>query len=80
LADQRFEFVEDPAKFKIKRIDQFILAEQDFVVRLKGNVELSNRKSLKRMPQKNSNVIRDLPRFLGTIQSRSEKRYCVVFF
>lgn len=80
LVDKRFVLVEDRAYFKIKRIDQFILDEQDFVIRMKENVELSNVKSLKRMSQENSNVTRDITCLLGTIQSRSEKRHRVVFF
>ncbi|WP_019412379.1 IS4 family transposase [Paenisporosarcina sp. TG20] len=80
LTDKRFVLVEDRAYFKIKRIDQFILDEQDFVIRMKENIELSGIKSLRRMLSKDSNVTRDITCLLGTIQSRSVKRHRVVFF
>nr|WP_245796558.1 IS4 family transposase [Domibacillus antri] len=80
LADQRFVLVEDRAYFSIKQIDQYLVGEQDFVIRMKENVELSHVKSLQRMPEKDSNVTRDITCRLGTIQSRSEKRHRVVFF
>ncbi|MFZ3591897.1 IS4 family transposase, partial [Bacillus sp. DJP31] len=80
LADKRFVLVEDRAYFKIKRIDQFVLDEQDFVIRIKENVELSTIKSLQRLSVKDSKVTSDITCLLGTIQSRSERRHRVVFF
>lgn len=80
LADKRFVHVEDRAYFSIKQLDQYVMDKQDFVIRMKENVELSNVKSLQRLPQIESNVTRDMTCHLGTVQSRSEKRHRVVFF
>nr|WP_281247283.1 IS4 family transposase [Domibacillus mangrovi] len=80
MADKRFVLVEDRAYFSIKHMDQYVMDKQDFVIRMKENVELSNVKSLQRLPQKESNVTRDMTCRLGTVQSRSEKRNQVVFF
>ncbi|OLN21151.1 IS4 family transposase [Domibacillus antri] len=80
LADPRFVLVEDRAYFSIKQVDQYLTEDQDFVIRMKENVELSHVKSLQRLPVKESNVTRDFTCRLGTIQSRSEKRHRVVFF
>lgn len=43
-------------------------------------MELSNKKSLQRLPEKESNVTCDITCRLGTPQCRSEKRHRVVFF
>ncbi|MCP3763641.1 IS4 family transposase [Domibacillus sp. A3M-37] len=80
LADPRFVLVEDRAYFSIKQIDQYLVKEQDFVIRMKENLELPHVKSLQRLPEKESNVTRDIICRLGTIQSRSEKWHRVVFF
>ncbi|MGM7637491.1 IS4 family transposase, partial [Bacillus sp. Hm123] len=80
LADPRFILVEDRAYFKIQRIDRFLGEGQDFVIRMKENVELSQIKSLQRLPQEGSNVTQDRTCLLGSVQSRSEKRHRVVFF
>lgn len=80
LSDRRFVLVEDRAYFSIKQIDNYLLDGQDFVIRMKENVELSSVKSLQRLPQKGSNVTHDITCRLGTKQSRSEKRHRVVFF
>ncbi|WP_100330123.1 IS4 family transposase [Bacillus xiapuensis] len=80
LADSRFILVEDRAYFNIQRIDRFLEEGQDFVIRMKENVELSHKKSLQRLPQKDSNVTHDITCLLGSVQSRSEKRHRVVFF
>ncbi|MCP3762102.1 transposase [Domibacillus sp. A3M-37] len=53
---------------------------QDFVIRIKENVELSAIRSPQRQKQAGSRVIRDITCRLGTPQSRSEKRHRVVFF
>lgn len=80
LADPRFVLVEDRAYFSIKQVDQYLSEKQDFVIRIKENIELSGGKSLQRLTQKESNVTRDMTCRLGTVQSRSEKRHRVVFF
>ncbi|MBM7649048.1 hypothetical protein JOC78_002001 [Bacillus ectoiniformans] len=80
MADLQFILVEDRAYFIIKRVDHFASEGQDFVIRMNENVELSSVRSLQRLPQKDSNVTRDITCKLGTQQSRSEKRHRVVFF
>ncbi|MGE6371027.1 IS4 family transposase [Planococcus kocurii] len=80
LADRRFILVQDRAYFTIKRIDRFVSDHQDFVIRVKENVELSTVKSLQRLPEEGSNVTRDFTCRLGTPQSRSTKRHRMVFF
>lgn len=80
LVDSRFVLVEDRAYFTIKRIDQFISDKQDFVIRIKENVEIYRPKSLKRMLVEDSRVTKDITCRLGTPQSRSSKRHCIVFF
>lgn len=80
LADKRFVLVEDRAYFSIKQVDQYLIEKQDFVIRVKENVKLSNRKSLQRLPKKDSTVTSDMTCRLGTLQCRSEKRHRVVFF
>ncbi|MGH2319800.1 IS4 family transposase [Planococcus sp. SE5232] len=80
LADQRFILVQDRAYFNIKRIDQFVADKQDFVIRMKENIELSTVRSLQRLPEDGTNITRDFTCRIGTPQSRSKKRHRVVFF
>ena len=80
LADRRFILVQDRAYFNIKRIDRFVLDKQDFVIRMKENMELSTIRSLQRLPEEGTNITRDFTCWLGTPQSRSKKRHRVVFF
>lgn len=80
LVDSRFVLVEDRAYFKITRIDQFVSEHQEFVIRMKENIEIVRPHALKRLEQLESPVTRDITCQLGTSQSRSEKRHRVVFF
>lgn len=80
LADKRFVLVEDRAYFAIKRLDDFRENGQDFVVRMKDNVELFQPRSLQRQHVEGSNVTRDITCQLGTAQCRSVNRHRVVFF
>lgn len=80
LADRRFILVQDRAYFNIKRIDGFVSDNQDFVIRMKENVELSTIRSLQRLQEPGSHVTRDFTCWLGTPQSCSKKRHRVVFF
>lgn len=80
LVDSRFIMVEDRAYFKIKRIDQFTVDQQMFVIRMKENVEIFRPHSLQRLEEVGSSITRDITCQLGTEQSRSEKRHRVVFF
>ncbi|WP_243292305.1 IS4 family transposase [Bacillus sp. FJAT-47783] len=80
FADNRYILVKDRAYFKIKRLDQFVQDGQDFVIRMKDNVELFQPHALKRMEVKGSPVVRDMTCQLGTPQARSTKRHRVVIF
>lgn len=80
LTDKRFVLVNDRAYCKISRIDQFVSDKQDFVIRIKDNVELFTVRALQRQTWNGSRVTRDITCRLGTPQSRSEKRHRVVFF
>lgn len=80
LVDTRFVLVEDRAYFKIKRIDQFISYKQDFVIRIKENVEVFRPRSLQGIAEEGSQVTNDITCQLGTPQSHSSKRYRIVFF
>lgn len=65
LADPRFILVQDRTYFNIKRIDRFVSDKQDFVIRMKENIELSAVRSLQRLPEEGSNVTRDVTCWLG---------------
>ena len=80
LVDKRYILVADRAYLQIKRSDFFVKEKQSFVIRIKNNVELSHRKSLKRLPNAKSNVVADFTCKLGTVQNRSDKRHRVVEF
>jgi hypothetical protein len=80
LVDSRFIMVEDRAYFKIKRIDQFVAEQQNFVIRMKENVEIFRPHALQRLEQAGSSITRDITCQLGTEQSRSKRRHRVVFF
>lgn len=72
--------IEDRAYGKITRFDRFQKEEQSFVIRLKDNVQLVKPKSLKRLADQDSRIIRDITCQLGTPQTRSSKRHRVVVF
>ncbi|QQK74251.1 IS4 family transposase [Salicibibacter cibarius] len=80
LVNADYTLVEDRAYFKIKRIDRFIDDEQSFVIRMKENVAIVRPQSLKRLPNEESRVTRDITCQLGSSQVRSQKRHRVVFF
>ena len=75
LADPRFILVQDPTYLNIKRTDRFLSDKQDFIIRMKENIELSTVRSLQRLPEEGSNVTRDFTCWLGTPQSCSKKRH-----
>jgi IS4 transposase len=80
--DPNFILVADRAYFQIKRIDTFVKPEtkQPFVIRLKMNVALYRKKSLRRWSPADSNLTGDFTCQLGTPQARSESRHRVVEF
>lgn len=80
LVDKNCILVADRAYLQIKRSDCFVKEKQSFVIRIKGNVELSHKKSLKRIMNAKSNIVEDFTCKLGTVQNRSDKRHRVVEF
>jgi hypothetical protein len=78
--DRRFILVADRAYFQLKRIDSFLETEQPFVIRMKMNVELPRKKSLRRFITSDSNVINDFTCQLGTPQNRTAYRHRVIEF
>ncbi len=72
--------VEDRAYFKMERIDRFTEQRQLFVIRMKDNVEIHQKKSLKRLPSASSSIQADFTCQLGTKPCRSIKRHRVVIF
>lgn len=80
LKDKRFVLVGDRAYFSIDKVDRYVKEKQDFVIRLKDNLHLNQKKSLKYTPSKGSNVTADFTCTMGTPQKQTEKRHRVVEF
>ena len=80
LEDKRFILVADRAYFSIEKADRYANTHQDFVIRLKENIQLNRKKSLKRTKIDGSNIIADFTCTLGTAQKQTKKRHRVVEF
>ena len=80
LEDKRFILVADRAYFSIDKVDRYATTKQDFVIRLKENIQLNQKKSLKRTSVAGSNIIADFTCTLGTAQKQTEERHRVVEF
>lgn len=82
LEDKRFILVCDRAYFSIEKVDRYVTEKekQHFVIRLKDNVQLNRKKSLKGNRTKDSNVTADFTCTLGTPQKQTKKRHRVVQF
>lgn len=82
LEDPRFILVCDRAYFSIDKIDRYVTAKekQHVVIRLKDNVQLNRKKSLKGARTKDSNVTADFTCIIGTSQKQTKKRHRVVQF
>ncbi|MGE7092471.1 IS4 family transposase [Lysinibacillus sp. NPDC048646] len=80
LEDKRFILVGDRAYFSIDKVDRYVKEKQDFVIRLKDNLHLNQKKSLKYTPSKDSHVTADFTCTMGTSQKQTEKRHRVVEF
>ena len=78
FVNPQFILVADRAYFKIERVDDYVKTEHPFVIRFKTNVELFHKKSLRRFPLENSNVVADYTCQLGTAQNRSRHRHRIV--
>lgn len=80
LEDMRFILVGDRAYFSIEKVDSYVKRKQDFVFRLKDNIVLNRKKSLKGIRTKDSNVTADFTCTLGTPQNQTNIRHRVVVF
>ena len=80
LEDKRFILVADRAYFSIDKADRYVTTKQDFVIRLKENIQLNRKKSLKRATVEGSNIVADFTCTLGTAQKQTKKRHRVVEF
>ena len=80
LEDKHFTLVADRAYFSIDKADRYATTKQDFVIRLKENIQLNRKKSLIRTAVADSNIVADLTCTLGTAQKQTKKRHCVVEF
>ncbi len=80
LTNVQHVLVEDRAYFKIERIDKFVEQKQLFVIRVKDNVEIHQKKRLQRLSSPSSSILADFTCQLGTKQCRSKKRHRVVIF
>ena len=52
LEDKGFIIVADRAYFSMDKVDRYVTTNQDFVIRLKDNIQLNRKKSLKKAPLK----------------------------
>ncbi|MFF2287212.1 transposase [Peribacillus butanolivorans] len=66
LENKRFILVGDRAYFSIEKVDQYVKNGQDFVFRLKENIQINCRKALKGSRTSDSNVTADFTCTLGT--------------
>ena len=80
LEDKRFIIVADRAYFATDKIDRYAKTNQDFVIRLKENIQLNRKKSLKRAAMEESNIVADFTCTLGTAQKQTKERHRVVEF
>ena len=80
LEDKSFILVADRAYFSIDKVDRYVRTKQDFVIRLKDNIQLNRKKSLKRTAVEGTNIVADFTCTLGTTQKQTEERHRVVEF
>jgi len=80
LEDKHFILVADRAYFSIDKADRYAKTKQNFVIRLKDNIQLNHKKSLKGSPTESSNVVADFTCTLGTPQKQTQQRHRVVEF
>lgn len=80
LEDKRFILVGDRAYFSIEKVDDYVRDGQNFVFRLKDNIQLNQKKALKGSRTKDSNVTADFTCTIGTPQKQTQKRHRVVQF
>lgn len=78
--DARFILVCDRAYFSIDKVDRYQKEHQNFVIRLKENVQINRKKSIKGGLNKASNILDDFTCILGTPQKQTKQRHRVVDF
>ncbi|WP_341322776.1 transposase [Solibacillus sp. FSL H8-0523] len=69
LKDKRLILVADRSYFSIDKADRYGSTKQDFVLRLKDNIQLNRQKPLKRTAVEGSNIVADFTCTLGTIKN-----------
>jgi len=57
LKDKHFILVADHAYFSIDNADRYAKTKQNFIIRLKDNIELNCKRSLQRSPQMSSLIL-----------------------
>jgi transposase len=80
LEGKRFILVGDRAYFSIQKVDEYVRNNQDFVFRIKENIQLNRKKELKGIHPEGSNVTADFTCTIGAFPKRTEKRHRVVQF
>jgi len=80
LEDKGFIIVADRAYFSMDKVDRYVTTNQDFVIRLKDNIQLNRKKSLKKAAVEEVNIIADFTCTLGTAQKQTKERHRVVEF
>ena len=80
LEDKRFVLIGDRAYFSIEKVDDYVQNGQDFVFRLKDNIQLNRKRSLKGNRTEDSNITADFTCTIGTSQKQTQKRHRIVQF
>jgi len=80
LEDKRFIIVADRTYFSMDKVDRYVTTNQDFVIRLKDNIQINRKKSLKKAAVEEVNIIADFTCTLGTAQKQTKERHRVVEF
>lgn len=78
--DARFVLVCEWAYFSIDKVDRSQKEQQDFVIRLKENVQINRKKSIKGGLNKASNILDDFTCILGTPQKQTKQSHRIVDF
>lgn len=80
LEGKQFILVSDGAYLSIEKPDRYANTKQYFVIRLKENIQLNQKKSLRRTKIEGSNIVADFTFTLETAQNQAKKRHRVVEF
>jgi hypothetical protein len=80
LANPKYILVQDRAYGKIERLDQYLMKDQPFVIRLKGNIQIVEPQSLSESRSESSPIQEDITCRLGSPQFRSQYRHRIISF